>query len=211
MVPVLGRPFLDLKLASLQILGFTSVTILVAELSELIEAHISNHEYEMDIRVVCDGESLLGTAGSIAKATSLLPDLFWVTYGDSYVTADLDEVERASASRGIDRVMIVMHNFDRWQKSNVTVLDGLVGGYEPTSLKGIHEWIDYGLLRFSRSDFIEVSSNSPTDLSQVIKHLVERRQMMAVEVTDRFWEIGTPKSLRETESHFRSSPPTYVT
>jgi len=203
LVPVLGEPFLKWKLESLQSMGVTDVTLLVGELGSLIEDYVwDNYPTGLSIQCLHDGPSLLGTAGSIRRVLHKLPDTFWVTYGDSYVTADLDEAESRFTKTTYDGVMSLLHNRDELEPSNTDVHEDRVVRYEKNTQLSKHEWIDYGLLLLKRDDFLDVSLESPTDLGVVLQTIIGRKKMMMYEAIERFWDVGTPEALRATETHF---------
>jgi NDP-sugar pyrophosphorylase family protein len=125
-----------------------------------------------------------------------------VTYGDSYVTADLDEAESRFTKTTYDGVMSLLHNRDELEPSNTDVHEDRVARYEKNTQLGKHEWIDYGLLLLKRDDFLDVSLESPTDLGVVLQTIIGRKKMMMYEAIERFWDVGTPEALRATETHF---------
>ena len=58
--------------------------------------------------------------------------------------------------------------------------------------------IDYGLGVFEATAFEETSSRQPIDLAAVYQSLMQRGELAAFEVTDRFYEIGSFEGWRET-------------
>jgi NDP-sugar pyrophosphorylase family protein len=204
MVEVLEQPFLYYKLRGLRSMGVDEVTLLVGELGEQIDDFISNHPIEgLVCRTLHDGPTLLGTAGSVAKAISTLPEKFWLTYGDSYVIADLAKAESEMERLGVSALMTVLHNRDHFEVSNAEIEGNFVVNYRKGALPGTFEWIDYGLLYFGRETFQSLPAGEPIDLYNVLQRLIECRQVMAYEVTERFWDVGTPAALRATEVEFR--------
>lgn len=203
LVPVLGRPFLEHKLESLRSMGIDSVTILVGELGDLVDDFVSSLDIPgLACATLHDGPALLGTAGSIARALDHLPDSFWVTYGDSYVVADLDAAEAKVGREGELSVMSVLHNRDDLEPSNCSVASGFITDYRKGAALGTFEWIDYGLLYMRRASFSSLPADAPTDLYDVLTELIGQHQVIAHEVTERFWDVGTPEALRATEAEF---------
>jgi NDP-sugar pyrophosphorylase family protein len=127
-----------------------------------------------------------------------------VTYGDSYVVANLDEAELKFTNSNYDGIMTLLHNKDALEPSNTDIHDDRVSLYEKNTKLGLHEWIDYGLLYLKRDDFLDLSVDSPTDLGSVLQSVIRREKMMMYEATTRFWDVGTPEALMATEGHFRS-------
>ena len=207
LVPIDGVPFLHLKLLSLKRMGFTSVDILIGQHGDQIIDFLSKNAYpKLSIRCLSDGPKLLGTAGAIATHLSELPQYFWVSYADSYVIADI-QMANNEFSNVEESIMTVLHNVDDVETSNVSIdpEKNMVTVYAKYPVVGSHEWIDYGLLRFSRSAFLNVSKVENTDLSQVIISEISLKKLRSFETKEKFWDIGNPKRLIETELEFRQS------
>jgi NDP-sugar pyrophosphorylase family protein len=207
MVPVLGRPFIDFKLRSLVELGVDRVVMLVGERSDALVEHVGDgRRFGLRTEYVHDGPALKGTGGAIHAALALLPEHFWVSYGDSIVVADLDRSETELSRLGCRALMTVLRNHDRWGPSNVAIADDLVVRYEKHPDPGQFEWTDYGLLLFDRRAFEDEPITYPTDLGVVLRSLIASRSCAAMPVTERFWEVGTPEALAETEAHLSADP-----
>lgn len=205
LAPVNGVPFIAYKLQSLADMGVDSVTLLVGELGHLIEDFLwENPHFNLDIQCVYDGEILLGTAGSIKRAIDRIPaEEFWITYGDSFVQADLLEAEKTLHNSNCSGIMTVYQNCDYLQPSNTDVANGIVTEYRKLSLDKTYRWIDFGLLYLNKHHFESVPTNRHTDLSAVFTPIIEKHELLAWEAEERFWDIGTPEALRETEIEFR--------
>ena len=205
LVEVGGVPFLHFKILSLIEMGFTSLDLLVGVHGEQIKRFINSRRYQnIEIRCFSDGPELLGTAGSIRAVLDHLPDSFWVTYADSYVVADVGSVEKTESFSG-KSIMTVLKNEDRVETSNVSLsADGnLVTSYEKNPPRKSHMWIDYGLLRFEKSDFENVPRSTKVDLRTVIEAEISNNKLRALQTQHLFWDIGTPERLHATLDEFR--------
>ncbi len=204
LVPVNGRPFLDYKLNSISRMGGETVTILLGSGGDQVVEYLSQSDNSgLHISCIQDGECLLGTGGSIRSALDHLPDDFWVTYGDSYVIANLDAVDTSRRAARLSATMTVMPNNGSLGASNVAVIGDLVVKYEKTTTSQDLNFIDFGLLYFSREHFFALPFGAHADLGDVISMLITKHALHAYPVGDRFWEIGTPDALRETEKYFQ--------
>jgi NDP-sugar pyrophosphorylase family protein len=203
LVPVLGRPFIGYKLKSLAAMGIRRAVLLLGHGASQVESYVGDgQEFDLKVEYLTDGDHLLGTAGAIRAALDLLPERFWVTYGDSIGFADLHGIEERNHSSRTESVMTVLRNEGRWDASNVHVDDGLVTSYRGAPPEGGYRWIDYGLLLLPRDRFASLPASEVCDLAIVINDLVACSALQAAEVTHRFWEIGTPEALAATEAHF---------
>lgn len=204
MLPIAGAPFIDHKLNEAVRLGATRVVLLLGHGAEQIVEHVNaNEPHDTEIVMEFDGPDLLGTGGSLRRAAHQLGPSPWVTYGDTLLDADLDAAERLAASMDCASVLTVLHNQDRWEPSNTTVIDGRVHAYSKNEPPGTHAYIDYGYLQIPTAAVTAIS-DSVFDLRQVLLDLIEKRQVAAYEVSERFHDIGTPDRLAETDQWLRS-------
>ena len=200
LAPVNGEPFLAHKLRSLAAMGVTDVVLLTGELGEQVEQYVSVQSFGgMRVSCVPDGPTLLGTGGAIARAASSLPPGFWVTYGDSLMSTDLAAAEARRDALNLDAIVTVFQNDNQLQRSNMCVVGDLLTEYSKSKQDERFRWIDLGLLYFQRSAFETVSTQHPTDLVEVLAPLVAARRVLAWLEATRFWDIGTPQALRDTE------------
>ena len=85
--------------------------LLVGYLGEKIQERFGDgSQFGIEIEYSFDGPALLGTAGAIRQALPLLPERFFVLYGDSYLTCDYRAVEAAFARSGCPGLMTVYRN-----------------------------------------------------------------------------------------------------
>jgi NDP-sugar pyrophosphorylase family protein len=68
------------------------------------------------------------------------------------------------------------------------------------------DYIDYGLLGFERQIIAERFADGATgDLAEFCHELSVRGLLAGYEVAERFYEVGTPDSLRELEQFVESA------
>jgi N-acetyl-alpha-D-muramate 1-phosphate uridylyltransferase len=202
LVPVAGRPFIDHQLAQLQSYGFTDVVLCVGYRGEMIEDHLRAHP-QAGLKVTCvtDWPKLLGTGGAIRQALPLLGRSFMVLYGDSYLLCDFREVERAFSRSAMPALMTVVRNDDQWDKSNASFRDGMVLRYDKKNRVEEMRYIDYGLSALNADVLKQYGEGSAFDLAEVFTGLASAGRLAGLEVQDRFYEIGSPQGLAETEQY----------
>jgi MurNAc alpha-1-phosphate uridylyltransferase len=204
LVPIAGEPFLHHKLSELRRLGAGRVVLVLGHRAEPIIEYVGDgHPWGLDVVVVEDGPTLLGTGGALKRAAPLLPDRFWVTYGDTLLDVDLAAAERRAEEAGWEAVLTVLHNRDRWQPSNVRLDGDLVVSYTKAPPPGTHEHIDYGYL-YLTNRAVTAPAEDAFDLGVVMEELVAARSLGSFEAQVPFHTIGTPDELRETETWIRS-------
>jgi NDP-sugar pyrophosphorylase family protein len=208
MLPMCGRPFVDVKLAELVAAGADEIVVLAGHGADTLRTHLASETVgSVPVRFVEDGPTLLGTGGAVRRALDLLPDPFWVTYGDTLLTVPLevaeDELARAPELLG---VMTVLRNEDRWETSNVSIDDAmLVTAYDKGLLPGTHAYIDYGMLLLRHDLFASRETGVPFDLGDALREAVAYGRLGAFVVQERFHDIGTEDAWRDTEQWAREN------
>jgi len=64
-------------------------------------------------------------------------------------------------------------------------------------------YVDYGLSLLSASTLSAWPEGEPFDLAAVFTQLAESGQLAGFEVHCRFYEIGSPEGLKETDAYLR--------
>ncbi len=195
-----GEPFAVHQLRLLQAKGVRHVVLCVGHLGALIQRAIGNGAaFGLQVDYSFDGPALLGTAGAIKNALPKLGGSFFVMYGDSYLPCDYAAIERNFESASVLGMMTVFRNDGKWDTSNVEFEAGTILAYSKTNRNPRMHYIDYGLGVFRAEAFERVPAGKPCDLAEVYTDLLQRKQLAAFEVRERFYEIGSPGGLKETE------------
>jgi NDP-sugar pyrophosphorylase family protein len=207
LLEVAGEPFLRHQLRLLRRHGATRVVLCVGYLGERIEAALGDgSDLGLDVRYAFDGPTLRGTAGAVRAARHLLGDAFMVLYGDTYLRIDYGEVQGAFERSGRPALMTVLRNEGRWDTSNVVLEGDLVAVYDKANPTPDMAWIDYGLGVLS-ADALDAAGPDEPDLVAVYHELAARGDLAAYVATERFYEIGTPAALAETDAFLREHAP----
>jgi NDP-sugar pyrophosphorylase family protein len=201
LVDVGGRPFAEHQLEWLRSQGVERVVFCVAHLGEMIRDALGNgSQWNLHIDYVFDGGTLLGTAGALKRALPVLGGAFFVLYGDSLLTCDLQAVERAFRASGRAGLMTVFRNDDKWDRSNVHFTEGRLLRYDKVNRTPEMKHIDYGLGVLTDRALAPVPPDRPFDLAAVYQRLLADDNLAGVEITERFYEIGSPEGLEETRA-----------
>jgi NDP-sugar pyrophosphorylase family protein len=200
MVPVAGEPFIAHQLRWLAEQGIGGVVICCGYLGEQIEDYVGDgRAFGCSVSYSYDGHPLKGTGGAVKKALPRLGNEFFLMYGDSYLPIAFRPVYEAFLGLGRIGLMTVFHNENRWDTSNVEFHDGGIRNYDKITITPQMHYIDYGLGILTPGAFAPWQDDEVFDLSLVYGHLVKTRQLSGHEVTQRFYEIGTPRGLKETD------------
>jgi NDP-sugar pyrophosphorylase family protein len=205
LVEVAGRPFIDHQLALLRRAGVRRVVLCLGHFGDLVRDHLGDGSaHGLELHYSHDGPRLLGTGGALRRAAPLLGELFWVLYGDSYLEVDYRAVLAALPPRPALGLMTVVRNRDRWDRSNAVYRGGRVLRYDKRRPSADMEYIDFGLslLRAAALEFLP--PDRPSDLADLYANMAERGQLAGHEVTERFYEIGSPTGLAETRAYLEA-------
>jgi len=202
LLDVAGEPFLVHQLRLLAGHGAREVVLCVGYRGEQIEADIGGKRFGIRIRYSLDTPKLDGTLGAIRRALPLLGERFLVLYGDTYLRIDYAEVARVWRESDLPAIMTVLRNEDRWDASNARYEGNRVLAYDKRAPTPDMHWIDYGLGGLTADALTVVDENEP-DLACLYQRLASLGRLAGYEASERFYEIGTPSGLRETDAFLR--------
>ncbi len=203
LIEVAGEPFLLHQLRLLAAHGAERVVLCVGYLGELIEQRVGAERFGLHIDYSHDGPGLDGTLGAIRRARGLLGERFLVLYGDTYLRIDYARASDAWQASGLPAMMCVLRNEGRWDASNAVYLDGRVVAYDKQTPGAEMQWIDYGLSGLDQAA-LDLVPSTTSDASELLHLLAKAGSLFGFEATERFYEIGTPAGLMETERFISS-------
>jgi len=208
MVDVAGRPFLFHQLQLLKNQNINHVILCLGHLGEQVEQAVGDGSlFGLKVHYSYDGTRLVGTGGAIRQALPLLPESFFVLYGDSHLTCSFKQTQVAFQESGRDALMTVFRNEGQWDASNVEFRDGQIIAYDKSNRTPAMQHIDYGLSLFKRTVFEQLPADQPIDLAVIFQDQLKRQQLAAHEVFERFYEIGSHAGLEETRHYLSRSQP----
>ena len=199
LVPVAGEPFLAHQLRWLHGAGVRDVVLLVGYRADLVRDFAADGAaFGLRVRYHADGDAPRGTAGAVKDALDLLGDAFLTVYGDALSLAEPAAIA-ASLAPPFDGVMSVYRNDDRGMRSNVRVAGERVVAYDKQAAPGTMTHIDFGINAFRAAAFDAVPGEGSVDLAVVHRAMIERGTLRAFPVSQRWYEIGSPEGLADTE------------
>ncbi len=204
LVEVAGEPFIVRQLDYLRRQRVRDVVLCIGYLGEMIEAAVGDgSRFGLHLSYSVDGPVLLGTGGALRRAGPLLGEASFVLYGDSYLPVDFGAIEAEYWASRQPALMTVLYNQDRWDKSNVLLVDGKLAEYNKRAPRPDFAYIDYGLSIVKREILESYPANEPFDLATVYHSLSLEKRLHGYEVFKRFYEIGSPSGLKEADEFFR--------
>jgi len=207
LVEVAGQPFLWHQIQLLKQNKVRDVVLAVGYLGNQIQDRFGDGAaLGIRLRYSFDGPIRLGTAGAIRNALNLLPEQFFVINGDSYLTCDFSDVEASFRASNLAGLMTVYRNDGLYDRSNIEFDGSRILRYDKQDCTPAMRYIDYGLGAYHQECFAKLPAGEEWDLGAVNQQLIREGKLAAFEVHERFYEIGSPEGLRDTERFLATGP-----
>lgn len=161
----------------------------------------------MNISYSYEGKNLLGTAGALKNAQNLLEDTFFTMYGDSYLFLDFSAVMSYFKNQDKLALMTVYKNRDRYDESNTVIAGNLVKYYSKKEKTEGMVYIEYGANIFRKEVLEFIPEDQPYTLEALFPKLIEQEQLLAYEMPERFYQIGSPQGLEEFKGYISQTEP----
>ena len=205
MIEIEGKPFLEYQIEILKKHSIKDIVLCVGHLSEKIKKYFGNgSKFSVNIEYSYDGDKLLGPIGAVKNAESLLEDIFFIMYGDSFIQIDYQKVYSKFINHDKLGLMAVYKNYDKFDKSNIAVESDIVVDYRKSNRTKDIIYIDYGMSILRKKSLEYVPKNTFFSTDQFFSNLIKMRELLAFEVKQRFYHIGNPESLEEFRNFIRS-------
>jgi NDP-sugar pyrophosphorylase family protein len=203
MIEVAGEPFVAHQLRQLRQEGIERIVLCVGHLGEQIRTFVGDGaRFGLKISYSFDGDELLGTGGALKRALYQLGSIFFVLYGDSYLDVRYTLVENAFLRTSLPALMTVYHNDGRWDVSNVHFDQGRLIRYNKKDRSPEMMHIDYGL-GVLKAEVLGRWTADKLDLAEIYTALADSGELAGYEVSQRFYEIGSPGGFAEIDAYLR--------
>jgi NDP-sugar pyrophosphorylase family protein len=197
MTLVHGKPFLEYQIELLKKSGVQDVVLCVGHRGDQIIGYFGDgSSCGTNIRYSCE-DRLLGTAGALKNAAVLLDDVFYTMYGDSYLFLDFASTMRYFLSQNKLALMTVYRNQNRYDRSNTAIAGNLVTKYTKQDRTQDMVYIDYGASIFRKEVLKMIPENQFYPLEELFPRLIVKEELLAFEVEERFYEIGSPQGIKD--------------
>jgi NDP-sugar pyrophosphorylase family protein len=196
MIRILGKPFIDYQFDLLTKGSVTDVVLCLGYQGQQIQDYCGGgRQFGVDIKYSIEDKQL-DTAGAIKLAEPLLQDYFFTLYGDSYVFIDFKDMLSSLQKDNKLGAMSVYQNHNQFDKSNTAVAEGRVIFYSKENWENL-KYIDYGVNLFRKEVLNLIPEAGPYSMGTLFNQLIDRQELLAYEVTKRFYEIGSINGLNE--------------
>ena len=195
LLPVGGKPLLEIWLDMLERIGVKDVLINTHHIPEKVDDFLKHFNTGLQIQLAFE-EELLGSAGTIKNNRGFVKNepYFWIVYADSLTAIDLSPILKFH--KHVDSILTLgLFHTDEPQRSGIVKLDekGLIVDFIEKPKHPIGDLSNTGIMVASPELIDYIPDYYPCDLSvDVFPHLVGR---MYGKVTDEFFiDIGTHES-----------------
>jgi N-acetyl-alpha-D-muramate 1-phosphate uridylyltransferase len=211
LLKVADKPFIVHQLALLRSAGFRRIVLCLGYLGRQIETFLGDgFKFGLNITYSFDGQQFLGTGGALKHAMGLLGDQFVVLYGDSYLPVDYKTIVETFLRERKPALMTVFKNEGLWDTSNVWFESGQIRRYNKRMPIPEMRYIEYGIGVLTSQAFNQFIGEEVFDLAEVYEQLVKEGRIAALEVKQRFYEIGSPGGLAELDQFLRAQSDTII-
>lgn len=97
--------------------------------------------------------------------------------------------------------MTVFENHDRYERSNTAIKGNLVSRYSKNCRTQDMVYIDYGVNALKKEVLKMVPKDRFYSLEELFIRLIGMKEILAFEVKERFYEIGSLRGLQEFEQY----------
>ena len=119
-------------------------------------------------------------------------------YGDSYLTLNLKNLKKQKSLSS----MAIYRNDNKFDKSNVELLNSKKIIYHVKKSKNKLRYIDYGISYLNKK-FLKIKKRVKFNLPEFYNELSLKNLLLGYKVKTRFYEIGSYKGIRELNNFLK--------
>ncbi|MCW2930535.1 MAG: manB [Actinomycetia bacterium] len=205
MVPIAGKPMLDIWLDAFDQAGVDEVLINLHHLAGIVRDHLAARTGAARIRTVFE-PALLGSAGTLAANRAWVGDdeFFLACNADNLTDFDLRSLIKAHGHGGAAATLGVFRSANPSAGGVVeTDADGVIRSFQEKPEHPVSDLVNAGLYAFSASVLDEIKGDPPQDIGyHLLPQLVGRARVVLVD--GYFRDIGTPDSYRHAQEEWTS-------
>jgi mannose-1-phosphate guanylyltransferase len=201
LVPIRGRPLLDIWLELCARSGITDVLINLHAHPQRIEQHLAQTRPAVNVRLIRE-ESLLGSAGTIAANREWIAadHAFWILYSDVLTNMDLRRMGEFHG-RHEDIATLGLYQVPDPSRCGVALTDEAeaITEFEEKPQNPRGNWVFSGIMAASPQLFDFIPSSVPSDISfDVLPRLLGK--IRAYRIHDYLVDIGTLANYQKAQT-----------
>jgi N-acetyl-alpha-D-muramate 1-phosphate uridylyltransferase len=196
LIKICGKPFIEYQFDFLKKAGVFDIVLCLGYLGEPIQEYCGNgNRFGVNLHYSFEKERL-DTAGALKLASPLLEDPFFTLYGDSYVSLDFQDMLHFFENHHKMAAMSVYQNEGKYDQSNTAIEMDFVTQYRKVNTDDLH-FIDYGVNLFHKEVLDLIPGSQPYSMGALFQDLISLQELLAFEVKERFYQIGSLEGLKE--------------
>jgi mannose-1-phosphate guanylyltransferase len=200
MVPIDGRPMLDIWLDALDHAGVDEVLVNLHHLADVVRGHLSDRVGPPSVRQFFE-PVLLGSAGTLKanQAWVNADEMFLACNADNLTDFDLRSLIDAHREHGERATLTVFHS-EQPSTGGVVELDGsgTVVGFVEKPKNPVSDLVNAGMYAFQPSVLDEISGPPPRDIGyDLLPRMVGRARTVLVD--GYFRDIGTVQAYERAQ------------
>ena len=204
LIKINKKPFIYYQLKYLSKQGFKNVLICVGYLGDRIKKYVGNgKKFNLNIDYSVENKKLLGTAGCIRKASTILEDNFFIIYGDTFLPINFKNIQKFFKKKNSNAMITIFKNKNNLDKSNVSLIGKKILYKKNSKLKKMN-YIEYGVSIFSKKLILQKKYKNYSDLSDLFHILSKKSKLDYFIIKKRFYEIGSVIGLKQTKKFLSS-------
>jgi len=208
LVPICGRPLLDIWLELCARSAITDVLINLHAHVQPIEQHLRCSRSPVSVRVIHE-DQLLGSAGTLAanRAWVSSDSAFWILYSDVLTNTNLNRMREFHSRHG-GIATLGLYQVPDPSRCGVAIMDseGAIVDFEEKPQDPRSNWVFSGLMIADRRLFDLIPPCVPADLAfHVLPRLLG--QMRGYLIEDYVLDIGTPSNYQKAQTTWPGNDP----
>jgi mannose-1-phosphate guanylyltransferase len=205
MLPVGGRPLLDIWLDAFARAGVDEVLVNLHYLPEIVQNHLAERTGVPVVRMSFEPQ-LLGSAGTLLAHRQWVADedFFVACNADNLTDFDLRSLIDAHRENGAIATLTAFHSPNP-SSGGVMEVDshGTVVGFDEKPEHPVSDLVNAGIYAFQPGVLDEIKGEPPVDIGyDLLPQLVGRAH--AVPIEGYFRDIGTPEAYRQAQEDWVS-------
>jgi len=201
LVPIRGKPLLDIWLELCARSGITEVLINLHAHAQPIEEHLQRSHSPVEVRLVRE-DRLLGSAGTIAANRDWVGSdpAFWILYSDVLTNTNLRRMsEFHSRHEGVATLGLYQVRDPSRCGVAVTNESGIIVDFEEKPRNPRSRWVFSGLMVTGPDLFESIPACVPADIGFHVLPCL-RGKMLAYPIHDYLLDIGTLPNYQEAQT-----------
>ncbi len=205
LVPINGRPFLDILLNYLISLGFEKVVLSTGHLSDQIQARYHNQYRELAVKYAIE-ESPLGTGGAIRHALSFTEDEnVFVMNGDSFLEFDKNAVESIHIQANADITLVLREVEDASRFGSILLnKSAKITDFKEKSNDHLAGLINGGVYLINKKSYLNHTSEGSFSIEKdVFQAKAQELSFYSCTTSGFFIDIGVPTDYNKAQDAFK--------